>query len=384
MKNKNINLSVILTILAVFLILTACPELGAQSDNILNLTPMKNQFIEYFDIGNIFNPGDISGGKVSNERLTRHYNVLTAENNMKPSHLSTGRGSYNFQNADNMVNAAVASGFKVVGHTLLWHSQIPQWQRDLRNNTVSKAAALDWMKTYITDVVSHFKGKVYLWDVLNEAFPDGGYTAASDWKNSMRGDSQNGNPWFMKIGAEFVFEAFLAARQADPNAILYYNDYNLNQPNKAAMVRNMVRDVNTQWAGDSRYDGKKLIQGIGMQSHHNIDVPASQVKASLDLFRPLGVEISISELDVLSQSWGDFSRGTDPTSGGKAKAAELYGEYFKVFLDNADIIKRVTFWGVLDNESWRSSGLPLLFDSRGIAKDAYFKVIEALENKKRN
>jgi len=381
MTIKNFNLSAILTLLAVLFVLTDCRELGAQSDNILSLPPMKDQFRGYFDIGNVFNPKDISGGKVSNERLTRHYNVLTAENNMKPSHLSTGRGSYNFQNADNMVNAAIASRFKVVGHTLLWHSQIPEWQRDLRNNTTSKATTLEWMKTYITDVVSHFKGRVYLWDVLNEAFPDGGYTAASNWRNSMRGDSQNGNPWYIKIGAEFVFEAFLAARQADPDAILYYNDYNLNQTNKATMVRNMVGDVNSQWASDSRYDGKKLIQGIGMQSHHNIDVPASQVKASLDLFRPLGVEISISELDVLSQSWGDFNSNPKipPTTNGRAKAAELYGEYFKVFLDNADIIKRVTFWGVSDNESWRSSGLPLIFDSRSMAKDAYFKVVGVLE-----
>ena len=380
MSIKYLNFIIIL-----ILVFTACQESPSNSDDIMNLPPLWDQFSGYFDIGNIFNPGDISGGKISNERLTRHYKTLTAENHMKPSNLSYGLSQgiifYNFNEANRMVNAARASGFKVVGHTLLWHSQIPQWQRELRTDNTSSAVALQYMKDYITRVVSEFEGRVYKWDVLNEAFPDGGYTAT--WKTSMRGDPQ-GNPWYMKIGPDFVFEGFLAARLADPNAILYYNDYNLNHdpaktPNKAYMVRDMVRDVNLKWEGDPRYDGKKLIQGIGMQSHHNIYVPASQVKASLALFKPLGVEISISELDVLSQSFGDFDKKISPTEDGKTKAAELYGEYFKVFLEYRDIIKRVTFWGVTDDKSWRSSGLPLLFDSNGRAKPAYHEVIKALE-----
>jgi len=408
---KNIKILAIPAIAVLFVSLT-CKEPAENSNNkeievtgsILNLPPMKDQFHDYFDLGNIFNPRDISEGIITNERLTRHYNVLTAENNMKPSYLSPEQGKYNFQLADDMVNAAQSSGFKVVGHTLLWHSQIPGWQRNLRNDGTSRAAALELMKTYITDVVSHFKGRVYKWDVLNEAFPDS--ISSLDWKTSMRNDAQSGNPWFMKIGSDFVYEGFLAARLADPDAFLYYNDYNLNHNSfdverlsKTTLVRDMVRDVNRRYAEAlpaliasnpninlSRTD--KLIEGIGLQSHHNTTVTPDSVRKSIEIFRPLGVELSISELDVLGQSYQDFEPSghgpekhgqTTVTPEGLEKQAELYSEYFKIYLENHDIIKRISFWGVSDNESWRSAALPQLFDPRNMAKQAYYKVIEALK-----
>jgi len=351
--------------------------------DMMDLPPLKDQFGSYFMLGNIFNPGDVSGGRITNERLTRHYNVLTAENNMKPDRLSPGRGSYSFSDADRMVDTAIASGFKVVGHTLLWHSQIPGWQAALRTNDVSKEDALQYMKDYITAVVSHFKGKIYSWDVLNEAFPDGGYHAGSDWKTVMRADA-NGNPWYMKIGADFVYEGFLAARLADPGAILYYNDFNLDQSLKAMMVFYMVNDVNTRYKQAYPNANRLLIEGIGMQSHHNTGITPASIRSSLNIFRGLGVKISISELDILSQSWRSYSPNrTEPTSEGKMAAANLYGEYFKVFLDNADIIERVSFWGVFDEQSWRRTGLPLLFEgrSRSFAKTSYYRVIKALEDR---
>ena len=341
-----------------------------EAADMLTLTPLKDQFASHFMIGNIFNPGDVSS-TVTNRKLTRHYNILTAENHMKPDQLSTGKGSYNFTTADRMVNAAIASGFKVVGHTLLWHSQIPQWQQNISSST-----ALGDMKKYVTDVVTHFKGKIYSWDVLNEVFPDS-VSASMDWKTAMRSE----NPWFKAIGSDFVYEGFLAARLADTNAILYYNDYNLNQNGKATMVRNMVRDVNERYKTAYPNETRNLIEGIGMQSHHNIDVSASAIKSSLDLFRPLGVKISITELDILSQSWNEYSSSAALTESGKQRAADLYGEYFKLFIQNKDIIERVTFWGVYDEQSWRARAKPLLFEgsSTSKAKPAYYKVIEALD-----
>ena len=346
-----------------------------ESNDIMDLPPMKTQFSDYFMMGNIFNPGDVSGTSVTNTKLTRHYDILTAENNMKPQYISTGQGSYNYATADSMVNAARASGFKVVGHTLLWHSQNANWM-------TSSSCTPANMKTYITAVVDHFKGKIFSWDVLNEVFPDG-VSASADWKTAMRSN----NPWFANQGYSFVYEGFLAARLADPDAILYYNDYNLDQAGKATMVRDMVRDVNQQYATAYPNANRKLIEGIGMQSHHNTGVSAFSIRASLNLFRPLGVKISISELDVLGQSYQDFARvghgankhgSTTVTSQGLQTQARLYGEYFQVFLDNTDIIERVTFWGVTDNNSWRSAGLPLLFDPNGKAKPAYYKIVETL------
>jgi endo-1,4-beta-xylanase len=371
----------------------------AQVD-MMTLPPLKDQFANYFLIGNIFHNGrnwgelnissDVSRGSVSNARLTRHFNILTAENEMKPSYLSgSSPGQYNQTNiatAKNMVNAAIASGFKVVGHTLLWHSQIPQWQQNLRANNVTEADALKYMRDYITYIMTEFKGKIYSWDVLNEVFPDGGYSTDSNWRDVMRKDA-NGNPWYMKIGADFVYEAYLAARKADPDTILYYNDYNLDQPAKARMVRNMVNDVNERYKNESK-GTRLLIEGIGMQSHHNTGVTAARIRSTLNLFRPLGVKISISELDILSQSWNQYqsnpasasSLKSTATNSGKMEAASLYGQYFKLFIENADIIERVSFWGVYDAQSWRAKGLPLMFEGTSVsrAKPAYYSVVKSL------
>jgi endo-1,4-beta-xylanase len=379
-------------LIAVIFVFVSCEKYDAKGDssNIINLPPMKDQFSSYFDIGNIFNPNDV-GSRVTNPWLTRHYNVLTAENHMKPNQLMPSRNGTNFTTADRMVNAALASGFKVVGHTLLWHSQIPQWQRALGTDSTSPEEALRYMREYIDRVVRHFAGRVYKWDVLNEVFPDGLNNANANWRTVMRQE----NPWNRKIGADFVREGFIAARLADPNAILYYNDYNMDQLHKRTMVHNMVRDINNDWVNDDRNpqkgnsNGRKLIEGIGLQGHHNTGVSVASVRASIDLFRPLGVRLSISELDVLAQTYRQFADNpagygpnkhgqTTVTSQGLETQTRLYGEYFAVFLENADIIERVTFWGVSDDQSWRSSALPLIFDQSGRAKDAYFKIIEAL------
>jgi endo-1,4-beta-xylanase len=246
------------------------------------------------------------------------------------------------------------------------------------------------MKEYVTYIVNYFKGKIYAWDVLNEVFADG-VNPSSDWKKSMRttGGNQGPNPWYVKIGSDFVYEGYKAARLADPSVILYYNDYNLDQIGKATAVRNMVRDVNQQWEKDSQYDRRKLIEGIGMQSHHNTGVPVNNIRNTLNLFRDLGVRISISELDILAQGWSEFSGATGQgankndnssvTNSGLMNQARLYGEYMKLFIEYSGIIERVSFWGVIDNQSWRSGGLPLLFDPEGMAKPAYYKLISALD-----
>jgi len=364
------------------------PNLGA---DILSLPPMYLQFEDNFLIGNIFNTSDaLRDTEINTKALTRHFNVLTAENAMKPRYIATGRNSstgditYSYDTADRMVNAALASGMKVVGHTLLWHQQNATWmsttgsgQLQAHDNDDSKKAAnLVIMRKYITEVVDHFKGRIYSWDVLNEAFPDG-LSASADWKVSIRSTGNEPNPWYLAIGPDFVYEAFLAARKADPDTILYYNDFNLNQVGKATMVRDMVRDVNKKYE-DEGYPGETvpgtarlLIEGIGMQSHHNVDITRTAIKNTLDLFRPLGVIISISELDVLAQSWGSHSSNSIPTQQGLTTQARLYGEYMALFVENDDIIERVSLWGVTDNQSWRAVSLPLLFDKDGKAKMAY-------------
>jgi endo-1,4-beta-xylanase len=377
--------------------------------DMMTLPPMKDQFADFFMIGNIARTNDTSNtttGPIVNPRLIRHFNVLTSENDQKPNAVTNNRNAatgvitYNWVNSDRFVNSAENSGFEIIGHTLLWHSQIPRWQQDLRGATTMTAQQVtEIMRTFITAVASRYAGRIHTWDVLNEIFRDG-VSANANWRTNtaMRDSATEGNPWFMRIGADFVYEGFKATRLADPHAILYYNDFNLNEVNKSTAVHNMVRDVNLQWESDPNYllpinldkDGnpRKLIEGIGMQSHHNTGITVAAIRTSLDRFRPLGVRISISELDVLSQTWGQYSPDRlAPTNNGRLLAANLYGEYFKLFLENADIIERVTFWGVFDGQSWRSTAMPLIFEggvttnpsSTSRAKPAYYRIMEELE-----
>jgi len=370
-------------------------------EHINDLTPLKDSFKDFFMMGNIFDPGDVPDTEpyaINKPWLTHHYNILTPQNQMKPQYLC-GRntntpGQYDanaIATAKRMIAAANAKGIKVQGHCLLWHSQIPAWQSNLRTSSDTPAQVLVYLREYVTYIVNEFKGTIYAWDVLNEVFLDGG---GDNWRNAMR-DGGEGNPWYMKLGADFVYEGFLAARLADPGTILYYNDYSLDNAGKATMVRDMVRDVNNRYlaSGDKpagEAADRLLIEGIGMQSHHNANVTAAAIKKSLDLFRPLGVKISISELDVLAQIYSDYEARRPPTIAALLKQANQYGEYFKLFLENSDIIERITFWGVSDANSWRSSGLPLPFDGKreGFtlipesikAKPAYYKMIEALDD----
>jgi len=155
------------------------------------------------------------------------------------------------------------------------------------------------------------------------------------------------------------------------------------------MIYDMVKEVNERYKAAFPSETRLLIEGIGMQEHHNAGVPASAIKDTLNLFKPLGVKISVSELDVLIVTYQEFEpyghgpnkqnlMPEDKRIEGLKKQAELYGQFFKVYLEFSDIIERVSFWGVTDDKSWRSAGLPLLFDSDGNAKEAYYHVIGSL------
>jgi len=355
-------------------------------ESIASIAPFKDYFPASILVGNIATGSDGNGSSITNASLIRHFNALTPENDMKPDAVTNGRNastgviSYTWTKADNFVNSATGSNFKIIGHTLLWHSQIPQWQKNMANE--SKATALDAMKQFISDVMTRYKGKIYSWDILNEVFPDG-VSASGNWKTVMRTE----NPWFKAIGYEFVYEAYLAARQADPNAKLFYNDYNTDQAGKATMIRDMVRDVNQQYKTEFPSETRLLIEGIAMQEHHNTGVTASSIRASLNLFKPLGVKVAVSEIDVLGQSWNEFSsvgQGANKqnqstvTNNGLMTQADLYRQYMVVYMDFKDIIERISIWGINDNQSWRSAGLPLLFDSNGKAKPAYYKFAGAV------
>jgi len=316
--------------------------------------PLQEIYKNYFLMGNIVSPGDLNN--VRFDILQRHYNTLTAENHMKPDNIapssrpSGNTWAYRFTNADMIVNAAVGAGMKVVGHTLIWHSQSPTWltRADDRTTILDRDTALYNLKKYVTEVAGHFAGKILCWDVVNEAMRDGLDSGVSggDWRNCLRLDS----PWYRSVGAEFIEEAFLAAREADPEAMLFYNDYNLNSPYKSRAVYNMVKDINERHPNAG---GRKLIDGIGMQSHHHLTTSPQTVDDSIELFASLGVDIAITELDIIAA--GRLLNQSPPWNEDAAqRQAEQYAAMFRIFKKHSSKISRVTFWGIDDGTHWRT------------------------------
>ncbi|MBL6275057.1 endo-1,4-beta-xylanase [Micromonospora fiedleri] len=268
--------------------------------------------------------------------LNREFNSLVAENEMKWDATEPQRGVFNYSAGDRIVNHARSRGMKVRGHTLLWHAQQPGWAQGLSGGDLRNAAI-----NHVTQVASHFRGQIYSWDVVNEAFADGGSGARRD-SNLQR----TGNDW--------IEAAFRAARAADPNAKLCYNDYNTDGINaKSTGIYNMVRDFKSRGVP---------IDCVGFQSHLGTTIPGDY-QANLQRFADLGVDVEITELDV--------------TQGGNQ--ANIYATVTRACL----AISRctgITVWGVRDCDSWRGGDNALLFDCAGNKKAAYNAVLDALNS----
>lgn len=328
--------------------------------------PLKGIYANDFMMGNIISSSDFDNAARFGI-LKRHYNIITAENEMKPNYLApaqnpgSGAWNYRFSTADTIVNKALEAGFKVHGHTLIWHSQSPSWLAAGGENNLNK---------FVGDVATHFKGRVISWDVVNEAFRDGlNVNDAEDWTKCLREDS----PWFKSIGHTYIEKAFTAARDADPNAKLYYNDYNLNSPAKSQAVHNMVKEINKTNKG-----GRPLIDGIGMQSHHHLNTSPQSVETAVKLFASLNVEIGITEMDIIANNGGNINvqgLGSSYNSSAAQKQAALYAAMFRIFKDNSRDITRVTFWGIDDGTSWRKSNHPTLLTGNYRLKPAFYAVL---------
>lgn len=269
--------------------------------------------------------------------LNREFNSVTPENEMKWDATEPTQGTFTFASSDTIVNRAVSIGAKVRGHALAWHSQQPSWAQNMSGTALRNA-----MVNHVTQVATHFKGKIDSWDVVNEAFADGSSGARRD-SNLQR----TGNDW--------IEVAFRAARAADPAAKLCYNDYNTDGQNaKSNAVYAMVSDFKARGVP---------IDCVGFQSHFNAASPLpSDYQANLQRFANLGVDVQITELDI------EGSGTTQATAFAAATNACL-----AVTRCNG-----ITVWGIRDTDSWRASGTPLLFDGNGSPKAAYTAVLNAL------
>jgi len=326
--------------------------IGALSGEI---PPLKDAYSGLFLIGNVISPSELGTPRFI--ALRRHFDVLTAENAMKPRYLQGEKGVFTFDDADKIVDAALAAGLKIHGHTLAWHQQSPDW---MNYAGISRNEAIDNLQNHVKTVAAHFKGRVISWDVLNEAIRDNPPNP-QDWRAALRQ-----SPWLAAIGPGYVELAFMAAREADPSAVLYYNDYNLDDQSKAAAVYYMVKELNEKYRA---LRGKPLIDGIGMQGHYRVSTNIDNVAASLERFASLGVEVSVTELDVLAGASGALS---------EAQAIEqgiVTARLFSLFREYANTIARVTIWGLDDGKSWRGARNPTLFDRNLDAKPAFFAAL---------
>lgn len=318
-------------------------------------------------------------GKLSDaedELIKKHFDIITLTNAMKPDALSTHEGRYMWGRADYIVNKSLKNHVKVHGHVLAWHQQTPQWIWD-KLNTASKKESLDCLRTYITDVMTHYNGKCYSWDVVNEAIKDG-LTSTESISDILR-DSPRDSQWRTALGDDWVYEAFLIAKDIDPDAVLYYNDYGVEDPIKTEAVYTLVKDVNDKYKKDNKTNDN-LIDGIGVQGHFNMGTNINMVRNMLEKFKELGVKVSISEMDIAY-----YGAELDPDGTLKEedeiKQAQKYAQLMQLFKEygqssESKLIERVSFWGTDDNTSWLKEYRPLLFNKDFSEKEAFDAVLD--------
>lgn len=326
-----------------------------------DILPLKTKYANHFLIGNAISAEDLAGVRL--DLLKMHHNTATAGNAMKPDALQSQKGQFTFGAADAMVDKVRAEGMKMHGHVLVWHQQSPSWMFSTPDGQpLPRTEALANMRAHIRAVVEHFGDRVISWDVVNEAMGDNPPNPA-DWQDSLRKSL-----WYQSIGPDFVEQAFLAAREvldehSEWNVKLYYNDYNEDNQNKSKAIANMTKEINDRYA--LTHPGKRLIDGLGMQGHYNVNTNPENVKLTLDRFISLGTEVSITELDIQAGSDYQLSEKLANAQG------YLYAQLFQLFQSRSEHIARVTMWGLDDGTSWRASNNPLLFDKNLKSKPAY-------------
>ena len=288
--------------------------------------------------------------------FSREFNTVVCENEMKPYSLQPQQGNFDFTTPDKLVDFAETNNMKIRGHTLIWHSQNPSW---LEHGNWTRAELLAIMKDHITQIMTHYKGKIFEWDVANECITDG--------SNNVLRDSF----WQKTIGNDYLDSAFNYARLADPDALLFYNDYSTETKNsKSDAVYNLVKSMK---------DRNIPIDGVGFQCHliYNMDNNFySSIKENFERFADLGLQVAVTELDVRIQQ---------PIDQAKYEAqANDYRNMIQIAVEN-EKCNTFMLWGFTDKHSWIPSFFPgyddaLIFDRDYQPKPAYNTILEVLED----
>jgi len=352
----------------------AMPPSGAAAPE---QTPnLAKAFAGDFLIGTALSEQALRGEDAISAPLLEQFNAFTAENGVKPDATQPQEGVFRFDQADKLVEIARRRGNAVVvGHTLIWHSQTPAWFFEGPDGKpVSRELALKRLRERIAALVGRYKGKVAQWDVVNEAISDSG--------NEMLRPSL----WQKAIGDDYIAEAFRAARAADPNAVLIYNDYNIENPGKREKTLKLLKSLRDQGVP---------VDAVGIQGHWGLDYPDLRtIETAITDFAKLGLKVMITELDVsvlpARYQGADVGvrqareAGLDPYVAGLPESvarrqAERYHAIFALLRRHRDVVDRVTFWGVHDGQSWKNNfpirgrtDYPLVFDRQGKPKPAFW------------
>jgi len=364
---------------------------------------LKEAYKDHFLVGVAINRAIATASDVRAENVNRNlkevrsdmsvvleqFNQIAPENDLKWQliHPHEGANGYDFAPADAFVNFGLTNNLYLIGHTLVWHSQTPDWVFSGTNPPPASVSAnagrrfgrggysgprasreelLARMREHIHTVVGRYKGKIKVWDVVNEAIADGG-------TNMLRNTL-----WLEIIGPDFIEKAFQYAHEADPDAILRYNDYGLENPAKRAKLITLIQQLQAK---------KVPVHAIGTQTHVSVSSPTFEgMDRTLTELASLGLPIHVTELDVNGARGGqqsasaEISENAATTTGGlvddaNQRLADQYANLFRAFVKHRASVKMVTFWGVNDAVSWRANGKPLLFDGDNKPKPAFDHVI---------
>ena len=390
---------------------------GGATAQSAEMPTLKDAYKDHFRVGVAINRTIATGSAVRADNVNRsveqvnkdtalvkeQFNQISPENDLKWAliHPREGADGYNFGPADAFVDFGSSNHMYIVGHTLVWHGQTPNWvfagtnpppgttnaspNPDANTNApgrggfgggfgrggfngprASREELLQRMRDHIHTVVGRYKGRIKVWDVVNEAIGDGGTNVLRD------------SGWLQIIGPDFIAKAFEYAHEADPDAILRYNDFGLENPAKRRKLIALIKSLQEQHVP---------VMAIGSQTHVNVSSPSFEAEdQALTELETLGLPIHITELDVNSALGGQRNTGADvasnaaTTQGGlvndaNQRLANQYASLFRVFLKHRNSVKVVTMWGVNDGVSWRAGGRPLLFDAADQPKPAFDAVI---------
>lgn len=331
---------------------------------------LKDYYKDYFPVGVAVNMRSMYGQ--DSALLLREFNSITPENDLKIGPVHPTEKEYNFRNGDALVAFAQRHNLRVRGHNLVWHyaSQTPRWIFEDGGKQASKELVLQRLKDHIFTVVNRYKGKIYAWDVANEVISD------------KRDEYLRPSDWYKICGEDYIIKAFQWAHEADPNALLFYNDYNEIDPVKREKIFRLVKSLK---------DAGVPIHGLGLQAHWAVNEPSrGQLDSTLKRFSELGVQLHITELDISVYPKEHDARERRPEDANTAFSAEResaqmekYKMCFELFRKYRKNISSVTFWNLSDRYSWLDNfpvqnrkDYPLLFDQNMKRKKAYWEVVK--------